>query len=343
MSFRLLIAGALTLLGLMLSNISQAQCNRYQWYGVESFVYFQVDAKTSLVIYGVAGHAYAAPTTGSGVSLAHMGASFAPTRWEIIHADPSNKSYPSSYMSANMRSTRRHDPCANPEFITAWNAGVFAFQFGSWDAPNSRFKYLDGGTFNVATNMATLNSFPGEWSIKVGRGESGVIDVVQFEKGFFYSVQDAAYATNGPTAFGNGTPGGDTWGLEPTKWGGGPVEGGDEGGIDADDLNDQNVNQGGFWQSLFQPSEEVWDSFVASMYELRHWGPFGYMTVFADLADDYSSEPDSYIIEFPTPFGALTMDAFPYSGFIVFFRHLAAGGLWFTVFMGVRARFIQKI
>lgn len=328
--------------------VSNAQaCGAYQWYGAETFVYFQLNVGTALVIYGNAGHAFSESTAGSG-SMAHMGRSFWPTRWEVI-TDSSTSSKPGRRWAIEMRQTRRHNPCGTPEFIDPLNASVFNVNLAEYDPGSDppSFSWKSGGNFNTSTTGGALNSFPGEWSIKVGYADSSglIINTLVYEKGYFYSVADNGYATNPKYQ----PPDNDWWGNEPGGFnegpGASPGEGSAGGGLTPDDLNNQNVNQEGFWQSLFAPSEEMWDAFINKVQELQNWGPFGFMTIFAAITEEYEAEGDGYVLKFPFNNGVapLEIDMTQYSGFIIFMRHLAAGVLWFTVIMQVKNRFIQKV
>lgn len=110
-------------------------------------------------------------------------------------------------------------------------------------------------------------------------------------------------------------------------------------GITPGDLNDQNVNQGGFWegifQSLFIPDPENVNTMKDVLMNVMNWGPFGIINFFVSDVETqrhlYGNEDleRGYAFSVNLPYsGATQFDLNPYETFIKVGRFIMAMGLW---------------
>ncbi len=119
---------------------------------------------------------------------------------------------------------------------------------------------------------------------------------------------------------------------------------GSGGGVTPDDLNNQPVNTGGFWQnifnSLFIPSEAMIADFKNTTAKWATWGPFGIYNIVTNKFAFYSGTlpQESYVL----PFVGYQMDLTPYKTFIKFTRALMAGALYLIVIFAVWKRVHMK-
>ncbi|MBA4292697.1 hypothetical protein C0431_06960 [bacterium] len=312
-----------------LSSFGWGQCDRKVSISGEDFVYF-IEGDGGIIVYGKAGYAFA-KTEVSAASMAVVGRAFAVDRVELDGGDQP----PSSLVWVVMRRMFQHNPCSVPEFFEN-TAGGYAIpiaqealdEHGSI-IPGEYEWNLSGASGHFTAMKNYMDSFPGIFRVEIRKGSNIGTAVVTSQKGPFYwvdtSAWDASYNENGDDP-GNG----DGWGS-----GEGFDDDGQGGGITADDLNNQNINQRTWWEELFiglfQPSEAAMENLSDAMMELLDWGPFGLLSTLFALSNEATMGPNAYEIDLPTPFGTMTMDMSPYSGFIIFARYLMAGLLWWTV------------
>lgn len=116
-------------------------------------------------------------------------------------------------------------------------------------------------------------------------------------------------------------------------------------GLTPEDLNDQNVNQDGFWASLFVPDESYIDMLTESVEQFAEWGPIGAFYYIRDAYDveRNSTVDDDYMIEIAFPLWEselagnhqlpdVQVDLAPWETFILFGRMIMAGSIWLAFF-----------
>lgn len=319
----------LLILVFIISAFGWGQCDRKVSIKGEDFVYF-LEGDGGIIVYGKAGYAFSKTDPGA-ASMAILGRAFAVDRVELDGGDQP----PASAVWVVMRRMFQHNPCSVPEFFEN-SAGGYAIQIADekLDEHGSiipgEYKWnLAGASGHFATMKTYMDGFPGIYRVEIRKGSNIGTAVVTAQKGPFYwvdtSAWDAEYNENGDDP-GNG----DNWGS-----GEGFDGDGQGGGITADDLNNQNINQTSWWEDLliglFQPSEAALENLSEAVMELLEWGPFGLLSTLFALSNEATMGPNAYQIQLPTPYGTMTMDMSAFSGFIIFARYLFAGLLWWGV------------
>jgi hypothetical protein len=139
------------------------------------------------------------------------------------------------------------------------------------------------------------------------------------------------------------TPQGLTDLKENSDWSGGGSSNG--GGATSEDINNQNVNQDGFWASLFVPDQENLDVLVDTISQFGTWGPFGIISYIRDRAEEYDATTQlDYSITLTLPFaGPTVMDLSPYETYIRIGRMIMAMGLWWTIGLGLFRMVYKKV
>lgn len=333
-------AASLSVFLAILPALAVAQCNRLQtWSANTSYVDFAITPEVIFRVYGAAGQAYQATAMGPSHTMAHVGRSFVPMSWQVIAS--SDAAAPSHNWSFIMKRVRVADPavCAAVDQFYATTSGSSGDAQITVHLGGTSFAWGTSGTFNTTALLSNQNSFPGEWVMMVGRGSTASSTsptTIIHTKAYFYSVNDANYETNDFVP----APGDPDYGVEDNV----PYfDEGAGGGITPEDLNEQNVNQEGFWLSLFIPDQEVLDEFIDALQELKEWGPFGFFNAFYLLVEEYEMEEGAYTITIPSMYGNLTWDMSYASGFIRWSRHIMTGILWWIVVMQIKNRIYQKM
>lgn len=130
------------------------------------------------------------------------------------------------------------------------------------------------------------------------------------------------------------------------------IEGGTDpnsGGITPGDLNDQPVNQEGFWagvfSTLFIPNPETLDALQAALASWGGWGPFGIINYLNTRINEYSEESQmEYAFSIDLPYaGPTTFDLSPYETFIKIARVLMAMGVWSLFVFGCWKKVYAKV
>ncbi len=115
-------------------------------------------------------------------------------------------------------------------------------------------------------------------------------------------------------------------------------------GLTPDDLNNQPINTGGFWQNIFQdlllPSDQFVNDFKNTTGQWATWGPFGIFNVVNGAFSLHQSQlpEQTYVL----PFGGYEMDLSPYEPFIKFCRALMAGALYLILIFAAWKRVHMK-
>lgn len=130
------------------------------------------------------------------------------------------------------------------------------------------------------------------------------------------------------------------------------VDGGTDpsgGGITPDDLNDQPVNQTGFWEGIFEglfiPSEETLNTLRDTLMQWANWGPFGIITYLHTRSEEYSEGDQlDYAFDVDLPMvGVTNFDLNPWSTAIKAGRSIGAGFMWLVVIGGIWRKLHSKV
>lgn len=137
-----------------------------------------------------------------------------------------------------------------------------------------------------------------------------------------------------------------TWDWEWTPYYEGYYSEGDlnnpPGGITPGDLNEQPINQGGFWSNLFVPSEVSIQDFKTTTGKWSTWGPFGIYNAVTGAFQTSNNVSEEFREGYVLDFAGFDMDLSPYEIFIKFARVLMAGTLWYIALFGFWRSVIQK-
>lgn len=121
------------------------------------------------------------------------------------------------------------------------------------------------------------------------------------------------------------------------------------GGIGPDDLNNQNINQGGFWEGIFEglfiPSEETLTTLRDTLMQWANWGPFGIITYLHTRSEEYreGSQMD-YAFDVNLPMvGTTEFDLTPWQVAVKIGRSIGAGFMWLVVIGGIWKKLHSKV
>jgi hypothetical protein len=128
---------------------------------------------------------------------------------------------------------------------------------------------------------------------------------------------------------------------------GGGTGGGETPGTGAQDptVEGQNSFWGNLFSSLFIPSQQAVDDFIAACELWKMWGPFGIMSIISgsllpiDPGMQINMSAERHVINLHVPmFGPITLDCRPYSRYIDIQRMLGAGAMYLYMIIALYRR-----
>lgn len=248
-------------------------------------------------------------------------------------------------------------------------AGTSTFQpispFVAFEWDNVAVTSSGAVVFNVTGISQVVNYMSAHWSESSSSFYGGVFEVyiwnasvtndVPVDLGISFTLDGSAIGSSATIS----TPPPGQGLYDPSTWTGfakGTVggAGGSSGGITASDLNNQNVNQGGFWTGLFVPSSAGINHFTNEVQ--GNTGPSGILSAissqfsststfkgYVQVTGNPGGGVDSAYLPVWTPYATLHVELAPYWAIIGFAREVMAALLWVMV-VGIIVRdFVRAV